>query len=148
MSDFEETWNADMRAALSGLLVEESLFSALNETVLDYNEKHRYWTDDEKMRRVQKAFAYADLCAKERQRLQRFEDRINLMELPIEATLMWKFKNWFVRFVDLSHFTAAFQFLVLCGVSRNTASFIEIKTEQRLSSLRELNRDCAEHFGV
>lgn len=140
MSDFEETWNADMRAALSGLLVEESLFSALDNSVLDTNAKHNYWTDDEKIYRVQKAFAYADLCAEERYRRWRLEGLLSLRGLSMNNTLMGRFTRWFTEFTSGTRHGHSTNLIAL-GLSVNVSDIMLKKADARLFSLSNLRED-------
>lgn len=140
MSDFEETWNADMRAALSGLLVEESLFFALNDSVLNTNAKYGYWTDDEKRHRVKKAFAYADLCAEERYRNWRLEGLLSLRGQPINVDLIARFGRWFTEFTvgtRCGHSTN----LVALGLYVNVGEYMLRKGQDKLSFLSGLSEE-------
>lgn len=148
MSDFEETWNADMRAALSGLLVEESLFSALDNSVLDTNAKHGYFSDDEKTRRVQKAFAYADLCAEERRRRWRLEKLSKLQGARMNPDLMSKFKVWSANITNQRPEDRPNSFLISLGMGKNVATLIERQLYHRLWSLSSLRTAMYEHFSV
>ena len=94
MSDFEEIWNADMRAALSGIVAKNN--SGEVDYFYDINK-----IIEEKRKHIREAFAYADLCAEMRGRKTNFDDLIGgpvnnniLRELRYLGYVIYRGEAW------------------------------------------------------
>lgn len=147
MNEHQETWNADMRAALSGLIVEESLFSALNDSVLDTNAKHGYWSDKAKQDRVAQAFAYADLCERERYLRWRLEGLLILRGKPMSSKLIERLEHWFTEFTYSTRFGHSTNLTAL-GLYVNVAELMLERAREKLFSLSALGEEIGNDLRV